>query len=340
MKRAALINGLMLLILLGLSWRQWTSEPEVDRGDKVELLGGKATDITEVRWVSEKSESTLMRKSDALGEYTWIESTRWTKKPVVKASAEDGAPVEVAEPERVEKNSVFKGSDKAKQLFKDLSPMLALRRLEVTDSDKLEEIGLATPSATLEIVRGGQTQSLDIGGEAYGSRHVYVKRRSDGNVYLVERELLQGLKNARSRLADHSLIGLERKNLVRAVISANDETLDVTQRNVDDAKQARWVLTEDQETAQAQLTSWMAQALKLKGMRYADPAAPPADLQSRLSVELIPAKGPSQILEILQVGEGGDWYAKSAHTRGLVKVVRSGAKSLVDDVESVIDSTD
>ena len=340
MKRAALINGLLLTVLLCLSWQQWTSEPEVDRGDKVVLLSGDATDITEIRWAGEKSESALVRKSDALGEYTWVESTRWTKKPVVQPSPEDGEPVEVAEPERIAKASVFKASDKADKLYKDLSPMLALRRLEVADDDKIAEIGLTTPTATLSIVRGSQTQTLDIGGEAYGSKHIYVRRQSDGLVYLVERDLIQTLKNARSRLADHSLVGLARKDIARAVITFSDESLAVTQRNVDDDRQARWVLTDNQEQAQEQLTTWMSQVLKLKGMRYADPADPPADLQTRLSVELIPAKGTSQTLEVLQVGEGGDWYVRSAHTRGLVKVVRSGARGLVDDVQSVIESTD
>ena len=154
----------------------------------------------------------------------------------------------------------------------------------------------------MEIHRGSQVQTLDVGGEAYGSGHVYVRRRSDGNVYLVERALLQGLKNARSRLADHSLISLARSDVSRAVITADSGTLDITQRNVDDARQARWVLTEDQETAQAQLTTWMAKMLKLKGMRYADPASPPADLQSRLSVALHTQKGQTQTLELLQVG--------------------------------------
>lgn len=340
MKRAAWINGLLLAVLLFLAWQQWTSEPEVDRGDKVVLLSGDAADITQIRWAGDKSESTLVRQSDALGEYTWVQSTRWTKKPVVAPGPQDGAPVEVAEPERIAKDSVFKASGKIDKLYKDLSPMLALRRLEVTDDAKIAEIGLTEPTATISIVRGSQTQTLDIGGEAYGSKHIYVRRQSDGLVYLVERDLIQTLKNARSRLADHSLVGLARKDIARAVITWSGESLDVTQRNVDDERQARWVLSEDQEQAQEQLTTWMGQALKLKGMRYADPSDPPADLQTRLSVELIPAKGASQTLEILQVGDGGDWYARSAYTRGLVKVVRSGARGLVDDVQSVIESTD
>jgi hypothetical protein len=337
-KRASLINGVVLMVLLGLSWHQWTSEPEVDRGHKVELFAGDLADISVVRWAGVKSEATLTRKSDAKGDYTWIESVRWSKKPRAKASGEEDAPV--AEPERVAKRSVFKASDKADQLFEDLSPMLALRRLEVSDPDKLEELGLTSPKATLEIVRGGQTQALDIGGESYGSRHIYVQRRSDGAVYLVERELLASLKSARSRLADRRLIGLARKDLVRALITADGESLDATQQHADDKDRAVWVLSSDPESAPEQLTSWMTQALKLIGMRYADPADSPADLQSRLTVQFFGAKGESEILEVLQVGKSGDWYARSEHTRGLVKLTRSSAKSLADDVQSVIESAD
>ncbi len=342
MMRATVIYGTALAVLLALSWWQWTAEPEVDRGDKVELLAGKAEAITEIRWTGKKNESTLTRRSDAVGPYFWVDYTRWTQKPVLKTQGEeeDGSPIEPTPPERVAKQSVFKASDKAEELLKSLSPMLALRRLDVTGPDKISEIGLDVPEATLEIVRGDSTQVLDIGGEAYGSRHIYVRRRSDGQIYLVERELLQNLKYARSRLADHSLVGTARKDVTRAVLTAEGETLEATQRNPHDAAKAVWVLASDPENAPEQLTTWMAQALKLKGMRYADPAAPPVDLESRLTLQLFDAKGRSETLELLQVGQSGDWYARSEHTRGLVKVVRSAAKSLADDVGSVIESAD
>ena len=97
MKRAALIYGLVLAVLLGFSWCEWTSETEVDRGDKVELLAGSAEDIVSIEWKGDKSESKLTRMSDAHGDYIWVDSTRWTKKPVVKPAAEDGEPVEVAD---------------------------------------------------------------------------------------------------------------------------------------------------------------------------------------------------------------------------------------------------
>ena len=135
-------------------------------------------------------------------------------------------------------------------------------------------------------------------------------------------------------------MGLTRRDVTRAVIAADGKTLDATQRNTDDEAKSVWVLTEDIESAPEQLTNWMTQALKLKGMRYADPGDPPADLQSRLTLQLFDNKGTSETLELLQVGQSGDWYGRSEHTRGLVKVVRSAAKSLSDDVGSVVESGD
>jgi len=341
MIRSTAIYGLVLAVLLALSWRQWSAEPEVDRGGKVELLAGKSSTITKVSWAGPKNEATLLRRSDEHGEYFWVDYTRWAKKPVPKSEskAEDGEPIELAEPELVAKESVFKAdSDKADTLLKDFSPMLALRRLDVEDAAKMEEIGLADPEATLQITRGDQTQTLDVGGEAYGSRNIYVRRQEDGQVYLVERDLLQNIKYARSRLADHSLLGIPRKNVVRAVISAGEDTLETTQRNPDDEKKSVWVLRSDPESAPEQLTTWMGSAFKLKSMRHADPDALPEDLQARLTLQLFDSKGKSETLELLQVGQSGDWYGRSEHTRGLVKVVRSAAKSLADDVASVIEA--
>jgi len=339
MMRATLIYAVLLLGLCVGAWVQWTSEPEVDHGDKVELLSGAAGDVTEIRWKSEKNESTLTRRADDRGTYFWVKYTRWTKKPKPSPAAEDAdAESSTEEVKPTAKNSEFKAGAKADELLEKLSPMLALRRLEVTDPAKLEEIGLTEPTATLDIVRGDRTQSLEVGGEAYGSRDVYVRKVADGQIYLVQRDLLQTLKYARSRLADHGLFSLERQQVATVRITTTEGTASGEQRNADDKDKAQWVRSESPDEVAAQLTTWMGKVFKLKSMRYADPEAPPEDLQSRFQITLDGSDGTSDTLEVFQVGEDGDWYGRSGHTRGLVKLVRSAAKSLSEDVSGLIES--
>jgi len=339
MIRATITYGILLVGLLGAAWMEWTKAPQIDRGNKVELLPGSADDITEIRWKSDKSEAVVARRSDERGAYFWVDYTRWTTKKEAAPAPEDGAETDdgaEATEERTEKRSAFKAGDKMEEVLTNLSPMLALRRLEVSDADKLEEIGLSEPTAVLEIVRGSRTQSLEVGGEAYGSRDIYVRKTADQQIYLVERELLQTLKYARSRLADHSLFGMDRKNIASATITTSTGTVSVEQRNADDPDKAQWVRVDAPDQVAEQITTWMGKAFKLKSMRYADPANAPEGLEARFQLTLTDAAQSTERLEVFQIGADGDWYGRSEHTRGLVKLVRSAAKALSDDSNSLI----
>lgn len=341
MIRATMNYGLLLGALMGAAWIEWTNAPEVDHGAKVELLPGAVDDITEIRWTSEKNEATLTRRSDERGTYYWVDYVRWTTKaipkpPEEKDSEEAGeSPEPEPEPERIAKPSQFKAGSKIDELIADLSPMLALRRLDVTDPAKLEEIGLSEPVATLDIVRGERTQSLDVGGEAYGSRHIYVRKQADGQIYLVERQLFQILKYARSRLSDHDLFSIEGTKIRTAIITAPDGAISVVQKNADDKDKAQWVHADNPDTVAEQLTTWMGKALKLKSSNYASPKEEDAALEERFRLVVEDGAGTTETLVVLQAGGEGDWFGHSEHTRGQVKLIRSTAKSLTEDVRSL-----
>ena len=136
------------------------------------------------------------------------------------------------------------------------------------------------------------------------------------------------------------MFGLTRQEVASAVITSGRDSISATQRHPDDKTKATWVLSDDPESAPEQLATWMSMALGLQGMKYADPDDMPEDLEPRFTLQLLRAKGKSQTLEVFQVGESGQWYGRSEHTRGLVRLVRSAAKSLSDDVESVLESGD
>ena len=176
MKRTAQIYALVLVVLLAASWRQWTAEESVDLEGKVVMLQGEADDVEQVRWISTDSEATVTRKKDARGEYFWVDYTRWTEKklPAARAKTEDSdtgnEPDEA--PVREAKRSAFKSAQKAFDLMTSLSPMAARRSLQVTDDEKLAEIGLLEPTSSIEIVRSGRTQKLDVGGEAVSYTHL------------------------------------------------------------------------------------------------------------------------------------------------------------------------
>ena len=340
MKRAAQVYGLILLALLAGAWVQWTQEEPVDLEGKVVMLQGEAQDVTAVRWISKETEATISRKKDERGEYFWVDYTRWSEKklPAARSEGDTGEGGEKAEPqvERTAKKSAFKSAEKAFDLVASLSPMTARRSLDVTDDEKLEEIGLTEPSGTIEIDRGGRIQKLEVGGESYGTRDHYVRHLESGKVFLVERDLLQPLKYARTRLPDRTLVGVERPDLVTVELRKGGEQLALMQIRADDPEKAGWAHADQPDVEAEQATTWMDRMLKLKGTRYANPDDPPENLQPRFSIAMTDRASQITTVEVLQVGEDGDWYAKSEHTRGLIKLIRSAASGLAEDVDGLV----
>jgi len=335
MKRAAMTSAVILMISLGAAWVEWTSEEAVDLEGKVVLLQGDAAEITAVRWVSEDTEATIARQSDELGSYFWVDYVRWSERnlPADRTADDTGDAEETTE--RVASRSAFKSAGKSDDLMATLSPMVAQRSLVVTDPEKLESIGLAEPTSSIEIDRGGRTQKLSVGGESYGSRDYYVRHEDSGKIYLVDRDLIQPLKYARTRLPDRSLFGGESADLARAKVSAGTDALDLVQINPDDDTKSAWAKADAPEVAADQPTTWMKKFLGLKGTRYADPESPPEGLEARFTVALVGREATTTVA-VTQVGTDGDWYAQSEHTRGLIKLVRSGANGLADDVEGLL----
>jgi hypothetical protein len=337
-----MIYGGLLLGLASASWYQWTAAPTVELDGGVVLLSGEGDEIEEIRWTSPDNEATITRKSDANGGYFWVEYTRYTDAPAAPIPSEGGEDTgsdseESADPERIATRSVFKAADKAERLVESLSPMVALRQLDVSDEDKLAELGLDAPTSGIEIIRDGRTQRVEVGAEAYGTRHRFVRLPETGAVYLVERDLIQPLRYARTRLPDRTLFGTDSATLTGATLSAGGGKLQMTQRNGENAAKAGWSRNDAPDVTAEQLTTWMHKALKLKGTRFADPDDPPTDLQPRFTLALIDDQGRTERLKVSQVGPEGDWYGQSEHTRGLVKLVRSSARSLADDVQAVIE---
>ena len=334
MKRAAGISGAALAIALVGAWVEWTADEPMDLDGKVVLLQGEADAISAVRWISDDSEATITRKSDARGEYFWVDYTRWSTAPLPAARAESDTG-EADEPERTATRSAFKSAKKSIDLMASLSPMAAQRSLDVTDEGKLAEIGLDEPSAYIEIDRSGRTQKLAVGGEAYGTRDYYVRHDETAKVYLVDRDLIQPLKYARTRLPDRSLFDAERADISAVQISAAARGLSLVQINADDPAKAAWASVDAADVALAQPTTWVDKFLGLKGTRYADPEAPPEALEDRFEVALTVGDAVTTIA-VQQVGTDGDWYASSEHTRGLVKLVRSTASGLAEDMDGVL----
>ena len=363
MIRSVAIYGGLLAITLGVAWQRWTAEPEPDLEGKIVLLQGDAEDIEKIVWKTDDSESLIEQRSDEKGTYLWVDHTKWkeVKKPTPEEAPEEApegedapaedAPAEDApegeeapaeepveeEVERVAEVLAFKAGEKGDELMANLSPMMAIRRLEGVDAEKLETIGLAEPTGQMIVVRKGRTATLDVGGEAFGTRDIYLRDTEDGTIYLVDDEIIRPLKYARTRLPDRTLFSVERPKIATATLTGPlGNALAISQKNADDAENAVWIRSNSPVEEDEQLNTWMDQAMKLKGSTYAKPEEMPEGLITQFSLTLTTEGGESETLEVLREGEDGDWWGRSEHTRGLIKLLKGPSSSLAEDVDTLL----
>ena len=368
MIRSVAIYGGLLALTLGAAWMRWTAEPEPDLEGQIVLLQGDAEDIERLVWTTEDSESVIEQKEDARGRYLWVDHTKWKEvkvDPPTPAEGEEApaegeeahadgehadgehahadgeeAPAEEApepEVERVAEVQAFKAGEKGDELLANLSPMMAIRRLEGVDDEKLESIGLAEPTGQMVVVRKGRTATLDVGGEAFGTRDVYLRDVEDGSIYLVDDEIIRPLKYARTRLPDRTLFSIERPKIATATLTDPlGQSLAISQKNADDNANALWIRSNSPVEEDEQLNTWMDQAMKLKGSTYAKPDAMPENLVTQFSLTLTTEGGDSETLEVLREGEDGDWWGRSEHTRGLIKLLKGPSSSLAEDVGGLL----
>jgi hypothetical protein len=363
MMRSSAIYGGLLVVLLAASWWDYTAEPALELDGKVVLVAGEVEDLTKVTWTSRnKDEAIIERQEDALGTFYNVQYSRWTEVktpepltpptppepaepegPKTPEEAEVEAPeAEAPEPEPEPEYDVsvshFKAGDKGSELFESLAPLLALRKLDDMTDEKIETTGLNDPKDTLTLERKGKTIKLDVGGEVYGTRDRYVRNPENNEVYLVDDEVLRPLRYARTRLPDRSLWSFETKRITSVSIGSPAGSVDVSQKNAQDPEKATWVRADAPDDADEQLKTWMGKALRMKSTAYATEDADIDAIELLFSLTFTDDTGQTQTLEILRKPDDdkADYWGRSEHTRGVVKLLRGQTRQLADDIDAIV----
>ncbi|WP_338869144.1 hypothetical protein [Myxococcus stipitatus] len=99
----------------------------------------------------------------------------------------------------------LRANEVAQKLFPRFAPLRATRSLGVLDAKKLEEVGLTTSQRKLTLTLGGKAESYTLASTTGGWGTPYLRRESDGQVFLLGPALLPDLENASSRLVDRRM---------------------------------------------------------------------------------------------------------------------------------------
>lgn len=250
-----------------------------------------------------------------------------------------------AEPVIEVTDKAFKAGRSGDKLLEQLAPMEAKCSLGEISGDKLAELDLAEPEATLTIHRAGKdARTFELGGEAYGTKDRYLRETSSGKVYLVDAEMIRPLKRGPTSLPDRELLGFQEADLVTLTLKTPaGDSLSFDRRNRDDEEAAYWA-NAGEESRNETAGTWLGKVFRLKSAGYVQPAEVPTGLQPAFGLELkaeVDGDDAAATLEILSgVDENGDeaWFARSSHTRELVKLHRSPASQAAEDLETVFEA--
>ncbi|MCP3064122.1 hypothetical protein LXT21_35655 [Myxococcus sp. K38C18041901] len=99
----------------------------------------------------------------------------------------------------------MRANEVAQKLYPRFAPLRATRALGVLDEKKLEEVGLTGSQRKLTLTLGGKAESFTLASMTGGWGTPYLRRDSDGQVFLLGPALLPDLENAMTRLVDRRM---------------------------------------------------------------------------------------------------------------------------------------
>lgn len=333
MTRGPWIYAILLVASLAWAWRAWTDESAgPEEGEAVDIVAGKPDDLTKVVYNSEKHEVTITMLEDDLGRYGWARVVPAEgSKPTPELNPDDP-------PDRTEPVE-FKVGGNAQKVLDGLAPFRAKRLLEGVEDHQLAELGLEPAEATLTLERGDKgVRTFDLSSKGFGGVNVYVRDQESGAIYIVDSKVLSPFQTAQRTLPDRSLHDVEAKAITAVEVSDGSRTLKFEQHNPDDRQAAFWA-GEGETTANTSAGAWLDKALNLKALEYVQPGEEPADAAPAFSYTVIAADGHTVSVEVLRAmdAEGQEvFYARSPHTRSLVKLHRSLAAEAAADLDSAL----
>jgi hypothetical protein len=361
-----------LSLLLGLaltgSYLTWTApaeeKPASAQLDAV-VVDALAQDLTRVQWESDALSVAVERRTDARGDYLWVDATErkevraktelapeappadGAEPPAEEATpaAEDGKPAAEGEeaapapaeaPVRTEeKKASFRGGEASDKLWADLAPLHALRELVLPPNADLATYGLDKPKATITLTVRGAPVVLTLGGETYGAKDRYVQ--VGGRTYLLAQDLLRPLEFAATRLVERRLHPFAEDRLDQMTLrTAEGAEVTLVQTNKDDKEKAFWAKSSAPTEEYKAGDAWLGKLLKLTVKLYVDEATLAAPLLPAFSFTATSGSESWQVDVLKTDGPSPEYYARSTYDRGLVSLTRSLTAELSADLANVV----
>ncbi len=321
MNKSILVYATILVLSMGASWVQYTSEEAAVPKEGIVLADVKKDDLQQLSYGSPDLKVLMEIRKDDLGSYSWVTLTETKKK-----KGPDG--VETSE----EIVTRFKGGEDATKLIEKWAPIMAMRELGRAE-DKIESFGLKSPTSSVVVTTAGKTWTLDLGGDTYGLKDRYVRDQGTGMVFVVDDQSIKPF-TSKTKLRETAVFSAKKTEIESVKVGRGAATITWEQKNIVDTAAAFWARQGGTGDKDETFSNWLDKLLKLRSQEYVQ-AEEPADLVPVMDLSIKPVDHPVESLQLLRSGE--DWYARGSWVRGLVKLNKTSAADVESEVDDVIE---
>ena len=237
---------------------------------------------------------------------------------------------------RLGRKRELRANETAEQLFARFAPLRATRSLGVLDAETLAEVGLKDSPRKLAVKLSSGEHTFTLAASSSGWGSPYLRRETDGLVFLLPPSLLPDLENAAHRLVDRTLhtFGPGEYDALTVTTGSTSRTFLVRAR----AQRPAELLPRDAPDSPDETARRWHERVWLLAPAQADflgrgEEPPGGEPREAFRVEYL--KGEQRLGQLTVArGAGGELYARTEYTAGWAKLP-PWADSIVLEAEKV-----
>ena len=342
------IGGLLVAALIA-SYLTWTYEPAGGGKGDVVAFDVAPGSLTQVVYTETDLRVAVEQRSSEASEFCWGQMRKIKdapRKPPRKppqlgedpGDDDSAAEVEDEEPERIVTDKSFRGNETCDKVLARFAPMKALRVFEDLSEEKIAEMELAQPEASLTVTSTKGERVYDVGGRCYGSNDYYLREQGSGRVLLVESRMIGDIKGGSTRLMESKLQPFKKDEIERAEVSTTEGQREFVQQNRDDSKAAFWSTADEPAKTADAADTWLDRILRLRALSYF--SEPPAGLLSAVRIRFVDG---DQEIGWVEFGSALDeegetiYVARTGNTIEWVKISDRMGADTIEEIGGMMD---
>lgn len=334
--RSVLIHFSVLLFSAVLAYAVFSTPETVEAVQDTDILEVTASDIEHISFASDlRVVEVSPRKS---GGFQLAIFTRKDPTPdPAKLDEETDTEGNGDEADEYEtKSSEYPASKPFNEKIEKLFPLQAKRSLGVLKGEALGRFGFAQGDGRLTVTAKGQKTVFDLGNSSYGGTAHYLRRKSDGAVFLVPNEVVQSFDLTAPRYMERRLIEEPKDAITGVTVRAGEKSTQLEKRG--QGKDEQWIFADKPDRPSDMVKNWVGALFRLSATDY-------------VSDDDLPALTPLAELDVIKDGltvdtlsfaeapgedDKKDFFGKSTLTGSWVKLVRFSAEGVASDLASLL----